>query len=66
MSKNQNLHGNERSENQKNLMSDDPGDGARVTFDPEARDGEGNPGDRPQVQGQDALAEFGRRGSKQD
>lgn len=52
------------TQNQKNRMSDDPADGARNSFtaDPEGQGLE----DSPDAQGSDQLAEFGKRGSKQD
>lgn len=51
--------------NQKNKMSDDPGDGARGERVPHIEGG-GPPGEAPDEQNADALAEFGRRGSKQE
>ena len=52
------------TQNQKNRMSDDPGDGARVSFTA-APEGQG-PEDAPDAQGSAQLREFGRRGTKQD
>jgi hypothetical protein len=67
MSKNHNLtresEGN--TQNQNNAMSNDPRDGGRNTFKPEAsRDAP--PGTQPDEQGPDRLAKLGRKGSKQD
>ena len=53
------------TQNQNNAMSDDPGDGGRKSFTTTV-DGGGPPGAAPDDQGSDQLAEFGRRGSKQD
>jgi hypothetical protein len=67
MSKNQNLarESDGLTQNQNNAISDDPHDGGRNTFKPEAsRDAP--PGAIPDEQGPDRLAELGRRGSKQD
>ena len=52
------------TQNQKNRMSDDPGDGARKSFTAEP-EGDG-PEAAPDEQGADQLAAFGKRGSKQD
>lgn len=56
--------GDTLTQNQKNSMSDDPGDGNRNSFTA-APEG-GGPQAAPDEQGEDQLEAFGRKGSKQD
>jgi hypothetical protein len=61
---NNNIDGTQNDENQNNAMSDDDlGDGRRLSKNLK---GEGaGPKPNPNAQGEDQLAEFGRRGSQQ-
>jgi hypothetical protein len=52
------------TQNQNNAMSEDPGDGQRRRYSATA-DTPGIEG-APEQQGGDTLAEFGKRGSRQD
>lgn len=52
------------TQNQNNAMSDDPGDGQRRRYSPPTK--ETGIEAAPDEQGEDQLAAFGKRGSKQD
>ena len=63
MSKSNHAGTGDAPQNQNNAMSDDPRDGQRGPRSASV-EGSGAPGEQPDGQGPDMLAEFGQRGSK--
>ena len=64
MTKSSHVGTGDMPQNQKNAMSDDPGDGGRRSFTTGGK-GTGTQG-APDEQGAERLEELGKQGSKQD
>ena len=66
MPKTLNMGTGQATQNQNNAMSDDPRDGSRNTAHATTGANDPPPGQAPDDQGPDALAAFGKRGTRQD